>query len=217
MRKVGTHDFPAIDRVVYGEAASEALKDEAVRLDPKRVFLIVSRTLNTKTDEIEKIRRTLGVKHVATFDGIAQHTTRKQAAEVPRFSRRYSSPTHFQPGRGAASLRGIAVQALHEIRWSSTVGFLAAAHRRQFRQSGVCDSRKCRLWLNGSFSSFPMIGHQAAAASSASLSINVLDCWAFLVLGSSTVPSRAKARRSEIFVAACLTGSDARWAYLAVV
>src|SRR6476620_8566710 len=84
MRKSGIHNFPAIDRVVYGKAAADALKDEAVRLDAKRVFLIVSRTLNTKTDEIEKIRRALGDKHVATFDGIAQHTTRKQAAEVAR-------------------------------------------------------------------------------------------------------------------------------------
>src|SRR5437868_14515260 len=82
MRKAGTHNFPAIDRVIYGKAASEALNDEAERLDAKRIFLIVSRTLNTKTDEIEKIRRALGVKHAATFDGIAQHTTRKQAAEV---------------------------------------------------------------------------------------------------------------------------------------
>ena len=84
MRKSGIHNFPAIDRVVYGKAAADSLKDEAVRLDAKRVFLIVSRTLNTKTDEIEKIRRALGDKHVATFDGIAQHTTRKQAAEVAR-------------------------------------------------------------------------------------------------------------------------------------
>ena len=61
MRKAGIHNFPAIDRVVYGKAASDALKDETERLDAKRVFLIVSRTLNTKTDEIEKIRRALGV------------------------------------------------------------------------------------------------------------------------------------------------------------
>ena len=60
MRKSGIHNFPAIDRVVYGKAAADSLKDEAVRLDAKRVFLIVSRTLNTKTDEIEKIRRALG-------------------------------------------------------------------------------------------------------------------------------------------------------------
>jgi maleylacetate reductase len=67
MRKSGIHNFPAIDRVVYGKAAADSLKDEAVRLDAKRVFLIVSRTLNTKTDEIEKIRRALGDKHVATL------------------------------------------------------------------------------------------------------------------------------------------------------
>ena len=98
MRKSGIHNFPAIDRVVYGKAAADALKDEAMRLDAKRVFLIVSRTLNTKTDEIEKIRRALGDKHVATFDGIAQHTTRKQAAEVQpcfRYSDLLGSLGHF--------------------------------------------------------------------------------------------------------------------------
>jgi len=51
---------------------------------------------------------------------------------------------------------------------------------------------------------------QAAAASS-------FDCLTFLVRPSPIGPSRAKARRSEIFVAACLTGSAARCAYLAVV
>ena len=84
MRRTGVHNFPAIDRVIYGKAAAEAVSEEAERLKAKHVFLIVSRTLNTKTDEIEKIRRALGDKHVATFDGIAQHTTRKQAAEVAR-------------------------------------------------------------------------------------------------------------------------------------
>ena len=72
MRKSGIHNFPAIDRVVYGKAAADSLKDEAVRLDAKRVFLIVSRTLNTKTDEIEKIRRALGDKrNCATYDAQA--------------------------------------------------------------------------------------------------------------------------------------------------
>ena len=67
MRKAGIHNFPAIDRVVYGKAASDALNDEAVRLDAKRVFLIVSHTLNTRTDEIEKIRRALGNLKSAMF------------------------------------------------------------------------------------------------------------------------------------------------------
>jgi len=32
MRKSGIHNFPAIDRVVYGKAAADSLNDEAVRL-----------------------------------------------------------------------------------------------------------------------------------------------------------------------------------------
>ena len=118
MRKSGIHNFPAIDRVVYGKAAADALKDEAVRLDAKRVFLIVSRTLNTKTDEIEKIRRALGDKHVATFDGIAQHTTRKQAAEVARQANDAEADLIVAVGGGSAiDLAKIVIMAMeHDIR-----------------------------------------------------------------------------------------------------
>src|SRR3954449_1660312 len=102
MRKAGIHNFPAIDRVVYGKAASGALNDEAVRLDAKRVFLIVSRTLNTKTDEIEKIRRAIGERHVATFDGIAEHSTRKQAADVARQAKDAGADLVAAVGGGSA-------------------------------------------------------------------------------------------------------------------
>lgn len=55
MRKSGVHNFPAIDRVIYGKAASEALNEETGRLNATRVLLLASRTLNTKTtDEIER-------------------------------------------------------------------------------------------------------------------------------------------------------------------
>src|SRR5437899_3763462 len=118
MRKAGIHNFPEIDRVVYGKAAAEALNDEAVRLDAKRVFLIVSRTLNTKTDEIERIRRALGNKHVATFDGIAQHTTRKQAAEVARQANEAKADLIVAVGGGSAiDLAKIVIMAMeHDIR-----------------------------------------------------------------------------------------------------
>jgi len=118
MRRTGVHNFPAIDRVIYGKPASEALNEEAERLSAKRVFLIVSRTLNTKTDEIEKIRRTLGVKHVATFDGIAQHTTRKQAAEVARQANDARADLVVAVGGGSAiDLAKIVIMAMeHDIR-----------------------------------------------------------------------------------------------------
>ncbi|MGL3106958.1 iron-containing alcohol dehydrogenase [Bradyrhizobium sp. BR 1432] len=117
MRKVGIHNFPDIDRVVYGKPAAEALNDEAVRLNANRVFLLVSRTLNTKTDEIEKIRRALGNKHVATFDGIAQHTTRKQAAEVARQAKEAQADLVVAVGGGSAvDLAKIVIMAMeHDI------------------------------------------------------------------------------------------------------
>jgi len=118
MRSTGIHNFPAIDRVVYGKAASEAVRDEAERLDAKRVFLIVSRTLNSRTDEIEKIRRALGDRHAATFDGIAQHTTRKQAAEVALHAKETGADLIVAVGGGSAvDLAKIVIMAMeHDIR-----------------------------------------------------------------------------------------------------
>ncbi|WP_315802362.1 iron-containing alcohol dehydrogenase [Bradyrhizobium sp. SZCCHNS3002] len=118
MRKSGIHNFPAIDRVIYGKAASEAIGDEAIRLDAKRVFLIVSRTLNSQTDEIEKIRHTLGDRHAATFDGISQHTTRKQAAEVALQAKEARADLVVAVGGGSAiDLAKIVIMAMeHDIR-----------------------------------------------------------------------------------------------------
>lgn len=79
MREVGSHQFPPMDRVIYGKPCSTAVSEEAERLGAHRVFLVVSRTLNTKTGEIDKIRKALGARYANTFDGVAQHTTRRQA------------------------------------------------------------------------------------------------------------------------------------------
>jgi maleylacetate reductase len=77
MQTSGSYQYPSMERVIYGKPAAKALREEAERLGATRVFLIASRTLNTKTDEIEKLRRNLGDRHAGTFDGIPQHTTRE--------------------------------------------------------------------------------------------------------------------------------------------
>jgi alcohol dehydrogenase class IV len=82
MTKVGFHQYPPMDQVIFGKPAGQALRDEAEKRDAKRVFLIVSRTLNTKTDEIEKIRNALGSRYGGMFDGVPQHTTRASAVEA---------------------------------------------------------------------------------------------------------------------------------------
>ena len=77
MRIAGGYQYPTMESVIYGKPAAEALREEAERLNAKRVYLIVSRTLNTKTDEIDKIRKALGNRYAEIFDGIPQHTTRE--------------------------------------------------------------------------------------------------------------------------------------------
>lgn len=79
MIKVGLHQYPPMDQVIFGKPAGQGLAEEAERLNAHRVFLIASHTLNTKTDEIEKIRKALGSRYAGTFDGVPQHTTRTSA------------------------------------------------------------------------------------------------------------------------------------------
>ncbi|MGX1167089.1 maleylacetate reductase [Bradyrhizobium sp. USDA 372] len=84
MPVVGSHQYPSMESVIYGKPAPEALREEAERLGAKRAYLIASRTLNTTTDEIEKIRSALGARHAATFDGVPQHTTRDVVTQIAR-------------------------------------------------------------------------------------------------------------------------------------
>lgn len=81
--------FGAMDEVVFGTPAAEAIAGQMDRLGLSRAFLMVSGTLNRKTDEIEKIRARLGPRCVATFDAMPPHTPREAviaAAEQARTS-----------------------------------------------------------------------------------------------------------------------------------
>ncbi len=81
--------FGAMDEVVFGRPASEAIIGQMDRLRADRAFLMVSGTLNRQTDEIEKIRKALGPRCVATFDAMPPHTPREAviaATEQARIS-----------------------------------------------------------------------------------------------------------------------------------
>lgn len=77
MQEVGSYQYPPMDFLIYGKPSAAAICEEADRLGARRVFLIASHTLNTKTNEIEKIRTALADRYAGTFDGIPQHTTRE--------------------------------------------------------------------------------------------------------------------------------------------
>jgi maleylacetate reductase len=69
--------FGAMEEVVFGHPAAEAIVAQTDRLGAVRAFLMVSGTLNQQTGEIEKIRKALGSRCVATFDAMPPHTPRE--------------------------------------------------------------------------------------------------------------------------------------------
>jgi maleylacetate reductase len=79
--------FGAMEEVLFGTPAAEAVAEIASRLDARRVFLMVSGTLNRETDEVEKVRRALGARCAGAFDRMPPHTPRRAviaAAEQAR-------------------------------------------------------------------------------------------------------------------------------------
>ncbi|MEA2807111.1 MAG: maleylacetate reductase [Rhodospirillaceae bacterium] len=83
----GVQTIAPMDRVVFGARTAEAVAAEADLRQAQRVFLLVSGTLNRKTDEIAKVREALASRYVAEFDDMPQHMPRDailRAAEVAR-------------------------------------------------------------------------------------------------------------------------------------
>lgn len=69
--------FGAMDEVVFGEPAAEAVAAQMDRLNKSRAFLMASGTLRRETDAITKIERALGSRCAAIFDAMPQHTPRE--------------------------------------------------------------------------------------------------------------------------------------------
>jgi maleylacetate reductase len=79
-----------MEEVLFGSPAAEAIVEVASRLGARRVFLMVSGTLNRQTDEIEKVQRALGERCAGIFDRMPPHTPRHAviaAAEQARQAR----------------------------------------------------------------------------------------------------------------------------------
>src|SRR5437762_14356511 len=66
-----------MEEVVFGRPAAEAVPAQLDRLGLSRAFLMVSGTLHRITDDIHKIRESLGRRAVGTFDAMRSHTPRE--------------------------------------------------------------------------------------------------------------------------------------------
>ena len=102
--------FGAMDEVVFGHPAAEAIVAQMDRLGATRGFLMVSGTLNRQTAEIEKIRKALGSRCVATFDAMPPHTPREAVIAAAEQARAADADLIVTVGGGSITDGAKAVQ-----------------------------------------------------------------------------------------------------------
>jgi maleylacetate reductase len=102
--------FGAMDEVVFGRPAAEAVVEQIDRLGATRAFLMVSGTLNRETDEIEKIRRALGSRCAGIFDAMPPHTPRQAVIAATEQARAVKADIIITVGGGSITDGAKAVQ-----------------------------------------------------------------------------------------------------------
>ncbi len=102
--------FGAMEEVVFGRPAAEAIVEQMDRVGATSAFLMVSGTLNRETDEIEKIRRALGTRHAATFDAMPAHTPRSAVIAAADQARAANADLIVTVGGGSITDGAKAVQ-----------------------------------------------------------------------------------------------------------
>jgi maleylacetate reductase len=110
MARNGRVVFGEMDEVVFGEPAAQAIVAQMDRLGAGRAMLMVSGTLNRTTDEIAKIRSTLGERCVAVFDRMPAHTPRQAVVDAAELARANSADVIVTVGGGSITDGAKAVQ-----------------------------------------------------------------------------------------------------------
>src|SRR6202035_343970 len=102
--------FGAMDEVVFGRPAAEAIVEQADRLRASRAFLMVSGTLNRQTDEIDRIRKALGPRYAGIFDAMPPHTPREAVVAATNQARAADADLIITVGGGSITDGAKAVQ-----------------------------------------------------------------------------------------------------------
>ena len=114
---ISTFQLTATERVHMGLRVADALAAEAEILQAQRIFLLVSRTLNTQTDEISLIKQSLGDKVAAVYDGIPPHAPRTAVLAAAAAARAVSADLIVTVGGGSVTDSGkiIALALKHNL------------------------------------------------------------------------------------------------------
>jgi maleylacetate reductase len=99
-----------MERVYFGRPFIEVIVEEVERIGAKRVFLLVSNTLNNKTDEIKRLVEALGSKFAALYDDIPAHIPRDAVLRAAAVAREARADIIVTVGGGSVTDAGKNVQ-----------------------------------------------------------------------------------------------------------
>src|SRR6478752_1373739 len=112
--RTGVHQgrvvYGAIEEVVFGHPATEAIVAQMDRLGTRRAFLMVSGTLNRETDEIAKIKQALAMRCAGVFDAMPAHTPREAVIAATNAARAVNADLIVTVGGGSITDGAKAVQ-----------------------------------------------------------------------------------------------------------
>lgn len=110
MTRQGRVVFSAMEEVVFGRPAAEAVAELAGKAGAERILLMVSGTLLRETEEIHRIRAALGNKVAAVFDRMPAHTPRQAVVAATDMARQAGADLIVTIGGGSITDAAKAVQ-----------------------------------------------------------------------------------------------------------
>ncbi len=117
MHHAGSYVYLPLERVVFGRPAAEAAVEEAARIGAKRVFVVASKSLATKTPVVRTIADALGPRYVGLFDGCLQHSPRSSVIAAARAVRAAAPDLILTVGGGTVidTVKALQICLAHDI------------------------------------------------------------------------------------------------------
>ena len=102
MIKPGSYAYLPLELVAFGRPAAGAVVEEIARTRAKRVFVVASKSLATKSPVIGTIAKALGPHYAGLFDDCVQHSPRGSVIEAARAVRAAAPDLILTVGGGTA-------------------------------------------------------------------------------------------------------------------
>ena len=99
----GIHQFPPMERVIYGIPLAEALAQEVERTGAHAVYVLASGTLARQTDVVDSVRRVLGNRLAGVCAKIGAHTPRPDVVAAANAAREAKADALLTVGGGSVT------------------------------------------------------------------------------------------------------------------